>query len=168
MTFVVARHPLDRLEDVTHRIRRADQIAQRVLSADFLAEDPVLALDVQLLDGALQQVTQHVRVDWLDEVVVRSCVDHFQGARFLVVRAENDHERVDFAAVEPPEQFGAFLHAARRDREAQQQHVEFGFLQELVGSLVVGSFKHFEVRLERRCDLRSQAGIVVDDADFGF
>ena len=65
-----ARHPLDRVEHVPHRVGGADQIAERVLPADFLPQQPVLALDVQFFNGALEQVPQHVRIDRLDEIIV--------------------------------------------------------------------------------------------------
>ncbi len=101
---------------------------------------------MELFDGALEQVAEHVGVDGLDEIIVGAGVDDFKGGGFGFVGTENNNEGVDIAARQAIEQMDAFFDAARTDGHGQQEYVEFRFLQQLVGVFVVFTFEHFKMR----------------------
>lgn len=54
----------------------------------------------------------------------------------------------------------------RSDGQTEKQNVQFVFLQELVGGLVIGPFENFEFRAEARSELEPETGIVIDDGNF--
>ena len=153
---------------MAHRVGGTNQVAERVLTADFLPQDAVFALDMEFFYRALEEVPQNVVVDGLDKIVVGAGIDHFQGRGFPCVRAENDYERINFAAVEAAEQLGAFPHAPGCHGHGQQQYVEFFLFQEPVGRFVVFAFEHFKVRAQRGGDLRPQGRIIVHNGNLWF
>ena len=60
---------------MAHRVGCADEIAEGVLAADLLPQNPVFALNAEFFDGALKQVAQDIRVNRLDEIIVGAAVD---------------------------------------------------------------------------------------------
>ena len=54
----------------------------------------------------------------------------------------------------------------RSDGQTEKQNVQFVFLQELVGGLVIVPFENFEFRAEARSELGPETGIVIDDGNF--
>src|ERR1700683_951204 len=89
---------------------------------------------------------KNVRVNGLDEVVVRACVDHFQSGGFCFVRTEHDYEGVNFASDQPGKQLGASANPRASEREAQEQNVKCGPLEEAVGRCHILAFEDFELR----------------------
>jgi hypothetical protein len=91
---------------------------------------------------------KNVRVNGLDEVIVRACVDHFQSGGFRFVRTEHDYERVNFASDQPGKQLGAFANPSVTEREAQEQDVKCRPLEEAVCRRHIFAFEDFELRAQ--------------------
>ena len=163
-----AGHAGDGVEDVAHRVGGANEVAERVFAADFFAQDAILAQDAQLFDGALEKMAKDIGINRLDEVIVGAGVDHFHSGGFRLVGAENDYERVNFAAVEAAEEFGAFLDAAGSHGKGEEHNVELGFLKQRDGGLVFIALEDEIIGAEGGGDFRAEARIVVHDGDLCF
>ena len=151
---------------MAHGVRGADQIAQRILAADFLAQDAVLALDVQFFDGAFEQQAQHVGINRLYEVVVTAGVNYFQRRVFGLVRAEHDHQGVNVTSGEAAEKFGAFAQAAGFHGESEQQNVQTSFLKQFVSGFVILALHHVKSGAQRRDDACAHPRVIIHNRNF--
>jgi hypothetical protein len=63
-------------------------------------------------------MTENVRVDGLDEVIVGPGIDYFKSSGFGFVRTEYEYKRINFASYQPAQKLGAFADTSVTQRKA--------------------------------------------------